>query len=173
MSRTLAVTALAVAAGWGALYLFVGGRDDLYTAAELLIIVVSAAVIVHMFVDRYLRYWESTSVSILLGEIGWIALFGWFAVRAIWGRGSLTPGQSEGWLDLVLALVLLGRPLLLVSVILFRLGKRRRGETMQPGELLTQGLPYNGPERRAGPTDRRHGNVYGRITGHSHDVGDG
>lgn len=154
MNRTLAFGLVAVALICLVLYLVVPMSDGLNTGAEILVVLVSLAVVIHMFIDRRLSIWNASSVSIMLGEIGWLVLFGFFAFRAIFGRGSLTPGESEFWLDLVLALVLLSRPLLLESLIAFRMEKRRTGEPAIPGELLS---PPTWPEveRRSGVDRRR------------------
>lgn len=153
MNRTLALGLIATVAVWLALFVYDTGRSNtLDQTIATGIVVLYLGVVIHMFVDRRLMIWTASAVGILLGAIGWIALFARFEYG--WAVGPLTPGESQGWLDLVRAAVLVGGPMLGYSLIVYRIEKHRTGEPARPGEILNAPT-WPEVERRNNPYGRR------------------
>ena len=166
MNRTFALGVGATAIIWLALLAYdTGTSTALDQVIATFIALLYLGVCLHMLVDRGVRIWSASAVGIFLGAVGWIVLFARFEYG--WAIGRLSSGESQGWLDLVRACVLVGGPMLAVSLIRFRLEKRRTGEPAVPGELLTVETPaYIGPERRSGRDRRRSAaHIYGRDRG--------
>lgn len=164
MNRTLALGLLATVLVWFVLLGYdTASSTVLDQVIATFIAVLYLGVCVHMLVDRKLAVWSASAVGIFLGAIGWIALFSRFEYG--WAVGRLSPGESQGWLDLVRACVLVGGPMLAVALIQFRLETRRTGQPSRPGELLLIDTPqYHGPERR-GTTPGRRSTDYDRDRG--------
>lgn len=165
INRTFALGLLATVVVWVALLGYdTGSSTTLDQVIASFIALLYLGVCVHMLVDRRLAVWSASAVGIFLGAVGWIALFSRFEYG--WAVGRLSPGESQGWLDLVRACVLVGGPMLAVALIQFRLEKRRTGQPARPGELLlVDGDAYRGPERRGDAPGRR-------ATDYNRDRGD-
>jgi len=136
MNRILLRSILAVSFIWLALQFYTTGDSDTFDRVlYVLLILTYVGVMIHMFWDRKLSVWGSGSVAILFGAAGWATLFGWFLGRVL---VRFTPGVSEGWLDVVRALIVVSGPMLIYAMVRFRIDKK--GDHAHPGELLTEGL---------------------------------
>jgi hypothetical protein len=164
MSRALALGLAAVTAVWLGLYWYDTG--DSHTADWIVIAVTLVPIVIvvaHMAIDRRLTLWNAGSVGILVREIGWCALFLWFALRL---NGERDPGLNQGLLDVVRAAAPVGGVMISYWLITYRLDMRRAGTPTVPGEMLTvHGPTYIGPERRSGRDRRRSpADIYDRGT---------
>jgi hypothetical protein len=125
----------------------------LYTAIAVALALGFIVGVAHMLFDRGVTAWTPTAVAILyvMGSMG--ALF----ALLFWQRqfGRLSPGDSQAWVDVVIATAVIGLPLWFLSIGRYRLNKWRGQYAMRPSDEVDGGIWDGTTERRVGPPDRR------------------
>ena len=147
MSRTFLLGAIAFVAVWIGFWFYNGENHTLNLAVAIWSVLVGAIIVIHLFADRDVRFWDAASMGVLLREIGFVALFCWFWYLLSVARSNRNPGVEQGLLDTVRTVAIVGSPMLAFSVISIHAQKRRAGKPTQPDDLLNP--PELIPRRRS------------------------
>lgn len=141
MNRTFALGAVAFAAVWIGFWFYNGENHTLNLAVAIWSVLVGAIIVIHLFADRDVRFWDAAAMGVLLREIGFVALFCWFWYLLSVARVNRNPGVEQGLLDTVRTVAIVGSPMLAFSVISIHAQKRRGRKPKPPGDMLTPPEP--------------------------------
>lgn len=165
MNRTFLLGVFAFVVVWTGFWFYNGENHTLNVAVTIWSVLVGAIIVIHLFLDRDVRFWDAASMGVLLREVGFVAIFCWFWYLLSVTRTNRDPGIEQGLLDTVRTVAIVGSPMLAFSVISIHAQKRRTGKPRRPGDLLDP------PD----PTLRRRHTDWAAQPGYPHtrDQGDG